>query len=280
MTKIIINLSYIKKILINPYLHILLLLGGIFYMLHSMAQIEIVKKEISETIYENQEHVYFLDAGHGYINEKCDHKALFVEDGDSCFYEYKFNNAVVNKIAQKLDKRGIFYIRTDKKTLKRDMPLSIRTNKINRVFYKLKKINEKACPVLFSIHANASSSNPDARGIELYANIEKGDRLFTNSDYFKKGQKYLTELFCDNLKAQIPDQKYREGKNGCFKISSRAYEGDIYILKHSKAYAILLESGFYTNDEDRRLLSSDEYQEKIANAVYHTICTIEDINPN
>lgn len=273
MIKIIID-ERVRKFFLNPWLHSALLLFAIAFLVYRMMAVEVVKVEIPDEIFYQQRNIYILDAGHGYsAGNKCNHKSLQLKD--SCFYEYKFNIRVVEKLANLLDERGVFYLRTDTLSHKQDMPVMDRVSFVNRI-YDLGQ--EKGVPpVIFSIHANASS-NKKARGLEIFANIEKCEKYFENKDFCVLNMEKGADLLLERLKLEIPYQEYRIPKNKSYKNSSRAHEGDIAILKSTKAYSYLLECGFFTNDEDRKLLSSDEYQTKIALAIFKTICSIEGIS--
>ena len=278
MIKIIIEKEKLKKFFTNEYVHIVTLLFFLIYMIYSMSNVKIIKTEIPDTIYQRQKHVYILDAGHGYDeNNKCRNKAFFVEKADSCFYEYKFNIEVLEKIKKKLSKKNIFFLTTDSLYHKRDLSVNKRADFVNSVYEATRE--HGITPVLFSIHANASSKNPDARGIELFTNTEKMPKMFkTHADNIMNQIK-LMNMVSEYLKSELPNQIFREKKDRCFKYSHETHEGGVKILDATKAYTVLIEAGFYTNDIDRALLSTDEYQNKIANAIYKTICTIENTSP-
>lgn len=278
MIKIIIEKEKIKRFLKNEYVHIVGLLFVLIYLICSMMNVKIIKTEIPDTVYKTQKHIYVLDAGHGFDEKNnCRNKAFFVEKGDSCFYEYRFNIAVLEKIKKKLSKKNIFFLTTDSLYHKRDLSVNKRADVVNSIYNATKEHN--ITPVLFSIHANASTKNLDARGIELFTNTEKMPKMFKTHSTNIMNQIKLMDMVSDYLKSELPDQLFREKKERCFKYSHETHEGGVKILDDTKAYTVLIEAGFYTNDIDRALLSSSEYQNKIANAVYKTICTIEGINP-
>lgn len=270
--------SFIQKMVKNVYVHILLLLSICAYMIYSMFNVEIVKTEIPEKTYKTQKNIYILDAGHGYDERnKCSNKAYFVEQGDSCFYEYKFNIRVLEKLKTLLDEKNIFYLTTDSLYHKRDLSVNQRAKFVNSVY---KQVHEKdIVPVLFSIHANASTKNLNARGMELFTNTKKMPKMFKDHTRAIQNQIQLMNVLADNLKIELPNQLFREKRDRVYKYSYETHEGGVKILDATKAYTALIEAGFYTNDDDRKLLSSDEYQNKIANAIFKTICAIEGIEP-
>ena len=62
----------------------------------------------------------------------------------------------------------------------------------------------------------------------------------------------------EELKRVVDDTNNRE-------IKSRE---DIYLIKDNKIPSILIECGFLSNDKEAKLLADEEYQEKIAWAIY------------
>ena len=44
-----------------------------------------------------------------------------------------------------------------------------------------------------------------------------------------------------------------------------------YVLKHTKAPAVLIETGFISNNEEAKLLFASKYQTKIANAIVNGV---------
>ena len=50
------------------------------------------------------------------------------------------------------------------------------------------------------------------------------------------------------------------------------YDPELYVLKHTKAPAVLLENGFHTNREDAALLKGSAYRDKLARATAQGVC--------
>lgn len=276
MKKLYFVIFYLKKIFSYVYVQILFMMILSFFMIKSMLTVEIVKTEIPDVIHTKQRNLYILDAGHGYNpKNNCRDKAYYVMDGDSCFFEYKFNIAVLEKLKTMLDKKNILYLTTDSIYHKRDLSVSERTKLVNNVYEQLK--GKKVSPLLISIHANASTKNLNARGIELFTNTKKMKKHFSNHVYAIQQQIKFLNLLSTNLKVELPNQLFREHNDRVYKYSHETYEGGVMILDKTKAYSVLIEAGFYTNKIDRDLLSSDEYQTKIALAIYKSICVAEEI---
>lgn len=105
--------------------------------------------------------------------------------------------------------------------------------------------------LLLSIHGNAFSS-PGASGIETWYYSQKG------KEAAKIFQKHLVKAL---------QRKDRGIKKGNF-----------YIIKKSPQVAVLVEIGFYTNPEERKLMLTEDWQRKAAGALADSIQEYESNN--
>lgn len=170
-----------------------------------------------------------LDAGHSYAKDT---------GGDPGAVNGEYNESeaalsIVNRIGCKLAIRGhkVVYTRT---TGKAKMALSERTT----------ISNEAKADVFISIHLNASD-NKSASGIETLRFSKVGSTT-----------KSLAKLIQSSLvKATL------------FKDRGVKERDDLYVLKHTKAPAVLVEVGFISNDDECKKLFSEHYQEIIAQQI-------------
>lgn len=100
--------------------------------------------------------------------------------------------------------------------------------------------NNAKTDLFISIHCN-SSTNKTAQGIETWKCVG------TNNPVAIAVQKNLIEM---------TGAKNRGVKDGTF-----------YVLKHTKARALLVEMGFISNEEEKLKLFNTDYQETVANAI-------------
>jgi len=126
--------------------------------------------------------------------------------------------------------------------------------------------------LVVSLHAN-HSRNIEATGIEVLTNINKADKYFENPDFFKNEMISVSELLADKiaLYSGLPLRK-KSGKK--YKLTDR-----VGILKRTRCYAVLSENGFFSNPDERALMSTKQFKTKIAYAHYVVICQIEEIKP-
>ena len=105
--------------------------------------------------------------------------------------------------------------------------------------------NNAKADMFISIHANAINSST-VRGIETF--------------YYRTSSKSLADIFHNHLRAANSGSPNRGVKQASF-----------YVIKNTTMPAILLEAGFLTNPEEEKLLASDAYQTRVAEAIVKTI---------
>lgn len=101
-------------------------------------------------------------------------------------------------------------------------------------------INSSKPDLFISIHLNTFRSQ-EVSGAQVF---------YQNNIKSKKLAKFIQERFNREI-----------NKNKIAKL------GDYYILNKSLYTGVLVECGFISNEEDRKKLSSDEYQRKVANVI-------------
>lgn len=116
---------------------------------------------------------------------------------------------------------------------------------------RCKVSNDVGADAFISIHLNAAASKT-ASGIETWR--------FNNCGAITKklASSIQTKLVADT-----------KAKNRGVKVTK-----DFYVLKHTKAPAVLVECGFISNDEDCVNLFKADYQKKIATAIYKGITPV------
>lgn len=191
-----------------------------------------------------------IDPGHGgTINGKYQTAPNKMYDhGEFTFFEGDFNRAVSSYLAEFLLKDNLSHFFTTISNYDPSLSLRVtRANNFNRN-YKNKK------QLFLSIHANAAPKGAEiASGIEVYTS--KGET---------KADKYATEFFKELAKVGWGMRK-------------DVYDGDpdkemnFYVLKYTKAPAVLVELGFYTNIRETKLMMKEETQRELAKRLYYAI---------
>lgn len=176
--------------------------------------------------------VIYLDPGHGGPDPGALSKELKEAD---------INLSISLKTQKTLEQMGaIVYL-----TRYGDYDLSV-PNTINRKRSDLSRrgniINRSGCDLYLSIHLNADTSST-WKGAQMFY-----DDVNANNE---KIAKIFQEKFAKNLKTK---REYKKKDN-------------LYLSKRVTRPGILIEAGFITNSNERYLLKTDEYQQKIANTI-------------
>lgn len=148
------------------------------------------------------------------------------------FHEWKFNRLVGGYLCEYLDLSGIKYDVLVPEDI--DIPLRTRVERANKPYL-----------LLISIHSNAFTDDLSVSGVETW--------------YYSKEGKIAANIFQNNL-VGYTGMKDR-GIKKC----------NFYIVKKSRPVAILTESGFYTNTEERERLLTEKFQRRIAFAHFKSI---------
>ena len=115
-----------------------------------------------------------------------------------------------------------------------------RTDLYNRV----KIVNESDAIMAISIHQN-SFSQASSKGAQVFyhSNSSEGEKLAT--------------IIQETIKTQIGDGNHRVAKEN----------DSYYLLKKTNCPFVIVECGFLSNTEEESLLLTEEYQQKIADAI-------------
>ena len=176
--------------------------------------------------------VIYLDPGHGGIDPGAVYKDI--EEAD-------INLKIAQKTQKILEQYGaIVYL-----TRYGDYDLSV-PNTINKKRSDLSRrgniINRSNCDLYLSIHLNAESSS-----------TWKGAQMFYD-DNNKENEK-IAEIFQEQFKKNLKTNREYKQKES------------FYLTKRVERPGILIEAGFITNPNERYLLTTESYQNKIATTI-------------
>ena len=180
--------------------------------------------------------VYLFDNGHG--EETPGKRSPVWKDGRQLF-EWEFNRDMVARIILKCYHAGIKAVNLVPETF--DVPLAERCKRAN-LWYDRCKGN---C-VVVSVHANAGGGS----GFEVFTSPGE-----TQADPI------ATKLI-KQLQQDFPKIKMRTD----LADGDPDKEAGFYILKHTKAPAILVENLFMDCEKDCQLLLSDDFRDKLADS--------------
>ena len=187
----------------------------------------------------SKEKCIVIDAGHGTPDEGASSK-----DG---IYESEINLKIAKKLKKLLEKAEIKVIMT--RTKSTSLSESKTNNKKDDLSRRVEIRDTSNADIFISIHLNHFTES-QYRGAQVFY----GDSV--------PKSKVLAGFLQESLiKLVDPDNK-REIKSN----------NEIYVLKSSKIPCVLVECGFLSNPQEANLLSQDEYQQKIAYALYNGVC--------
>lgn len=153
--------------------------------------------------------------------------------------EKDINLKVSLKLAEKLKQKGynVILTRSDDSNISLDDRVKIVNTSINL------NNNLATSSLLISIHSNAAFST-DVRGIEI--------------------------CYANDLSEGLVNILFSVFNSGDFLIR-RSIKGKFYVLSRVSIPSVIIEMGFLTNDEDRKLLLNDEYQDKLIEKIIEAI---------
>lgn len=182
-----------------------------------------------------------IDAGHG--EETAGKRSPVWSDGRQLL-EYQFNRSIAHLLLAMLVPSTFDVLYLNGCDPKRDLPLSTRVGAANKSSQNYRK------SLFISIHGNAAGTQ-SAKGIEVFTS--KGE---TKSDK-------VATLMLEQLEKYLPTRKFRFD----YSDGDKDKEENFYVLSKTRMPAVLLELGFYTNEEECRLMLSMEYKYKCAEAI-------------
>ena len=194
-----------------------------------------------------------LDAGHGGIDSG-------TSSDDKTIFEKDINLAITLKLKELIESSGglVVLTRDDDSSLYEESGNKTTRQKYNENLKNRKKIaDESNADMFISIHLN----------------------YFTQSKYYG-AQTFYPESNKDGkaLASCIQDEFKRVVDNNNDRVIKP--RNDLYLLKDCKIPSALIECGFLSNEKEAKLLNDEEYQEKIAWAIYSGIQKYFDENEN
>lgn len=177
-----------------------------------------------------------LDAGHGGIDPGAVCGALIEKD---------LNLKVVNKLKDFLSVSGVTVVLTRTEDVLLGDGDTIRAHKTADLKERLNIMEQTENCIFVSVHMNKFSSS-SVHGLQTFY-----------ASYNEKSSK-LAQCIQDKAKS-IDNTNKREIKPD---------DKNIYILEKATKPAVLVECGFLSNETDAKMLSDEEYQNKLAFAMY------------
>lgn len=176
--------------------------------------------------------VIYLDPGHGGLDPGAMYAGIKEKD---------INLELTKKLENKLLKLGavVYLTRNGDYDLARIHNGNRKRSDLSR---RVNLINESKCDLFLSVHLNAENTN-----------IWRGAQVFY--DDTNKENKDIANIFGKVFRKRLYTRRKVKKVN------------DLYLQRRVKRPGILVEMGFISNANDRYLLKTDSYQDKVANAI-------------
>lgn len=184
-------------------------------------------------------HKIVIDAGHGEPDGGAVSKNGISEAG--------LNLAIALKLSEELETLGYEVILTRKDEMNiaaKDKQTPIRAMKVSDINNRIDIVNSSDADMLISIHMN---------------NFENSKYYGWQTFYQKNSE--TSKVIAENIQTGITNQIERENKRVALPINN------IKLIDKSQIPAVIVECGFLSNEEDLRLLLTDEYQMQIVNGI-------------
>jgi len=184
--------------------------------------------------------IIVIDAGHGYP----DGGAV----GNLGTLEKDLNLIISHKIGEYFIKSGahVIYTRAGDNAIASDLSKKIAEIKREDMKQRLLIRDSSNADLFISIHMN-KFSDPKYRGAQTFYDGELAE------------SKMFAEYVQNSLIKNVDKDNKRESKDS---------KNSLYILKNSKIPSILVECGFLSNHYEEKMLLTEDYQNKIAFAIF------------
>lgn len=174
------------------------------------------------------EHIVVIDAGHGGMDEGTSSR-------DGRYVEKDYTLLVVKRLRKLLQEENVkvYYTRLEDKKVSNNQ--------------RARLVNSLGADMLISIHCNASSvGDTTAYGMEtLYAKQKLETETLTG--------KQLAQIMLNNME-----------KSTGLRRRGVIQRDELYLLRHAKAPATIVEIGYMSNSEDLKFIRKESGQQKIA----------------
>ncbi len=174
--------------------------------------------------------VIILDAGHGGKDKGTSYQGIFESD---------INLSIVLKLRDELIKQGCIVKLTRDENYDLSSP-NISRRKKSDFDNRIKLINESNADMYLSIHINFLDNS----------------KYYGSQVFYTKGNEELANKMQDSMKKNLKSP-----------MGAKKLPNSIYMYKQLEVPGVLIECGFLSNKNERELLITDEYQDKIVKAI-------------
>jgi N-acetylmuramoyl-L-alanine amidase len=205
------------------------MVGGMRFILSFLSLIFFAAAPAGSLLHSPDAPTIVIDVGHGGTDEGAKAKNPYCEEKRLCLLTARL-------VKQYLEQLGYHVVMT--RSTDNFIPLPKRV-----------EIAKQAQANIFvSVHYNSSRS-PEAKGIEVF---------FFDSKENKK-RAFASQKLADSILSKVIRKTSAHSRG--------VKRGNFFVIRETSMPAVLVEGGFISNPEERALLKSRKYQEKIAQGI-------------
>lgn len=166
---------------------------------------------------------------------------------DEGITEASINLSIALKVQNLLEEAGstVILTRSDENGIYEPKSNTIREKKVSDIKNRVKIGNESSADIFVSIHLNKIPQQ----------------QYWGWQTFFKNGNEESKKL-AQSLQNGLNETIQKENKRESLKIEN------IYIVDHVEIPVAIVECGFLSNEEEEKLLLTEEYQNKLAWGIY------------
>lgn len=183
--------------------------------------------------------VIVLDPGHGGIDGGTYHEDIL---------EKNINLEIGLKLKESLIQRGATVVMTREIDDSLDDHISNGSRHLEDLNARVKIVNDNEADIFISIHVNHTKNKNKIGPIVFY-----NEHSEENKKIAEKMQGFLNKL-----------SAYKEMD---IKVKHDATPGDYFILRNTSSPGVIIETGFISNEIDRKLLLEKEHQDEIVELI-------------
>ena len=197
-----------------------------------------------------------VDPGHAHGK---DEGVKITTDGIE-YNETDLDMEVAEKLKAELQKRGYAVAMTRTSNQKFE-------NINESLAHRTDVANEANAAFYISIHHNTVSGIPEAKGVETYYSVDVKDDNYGGGldNYMLEKSKQMAKLINDNIAKKI------NANNRGAKSDKNSAAGSLFVLRNTNMPAVLVETGFLSNDEEAKRCADSESQQLVAEAIAEII---------
>ena len=183
--------------------------------------------------------IIVIDAGHGGIDGGTN------KDG---ILEKEVNLAIAKKLKNMLEQKSYRVVMTREEDVSLDGLSDLDTSRHQKDLHaRADIINSSNAQLFISIHVNCNFNRPATDGSIVFYS----DRFSQNRELAYTVQRALNNMLVNGRKRTVHDPQ----------------KGEFFILKYSEIPGIIVETAFISNEEEKKLLLKDEFQEQLSSAI-------------